>query len=378
MAASLSVDGASLLELLTPLYPAYFLPLAGLASVGKNVGYLAAAASRAALHQALCSGGGRGGGSSGIGRGGSNLGDVTAKAGAQSTLASLAGTGLGLALVPLLGGGGGGGGEDVAAAAAVASTSVAGPALLAAYAVLAASHQYCTYQSLRSVALRTLSRHRLNLVLEDYVQRRRLGKAEGEGKDGRGPAGGEGGVLSPAEVVGREWFVPLIQADGTGRWLTLGAGIEELFPGGEGELGRAREGEREGGGGNGNGDGGGGRRRRRRRRERYLIGLGAADGRVRLTYLEGAGGRDVLRGMLHAHHLAPGPHRRGQPEEEEEARRTTDREFEGFVEALEGAGWDTGPGSVRVEEAGEGVRLRIIEEEEEEGEAPGAEADPRR
>ena len=84
--------------------------------------------------------------------------------------------------------------------------------------------------------------------------------------------------------------------------------------------------------------------------------------------------------MFHAHHLAPGPHRRGQPEEEEEeeARRTTDREFEGFVEALEGAGWDTGPGSVRVEEAGEGVRLRIIEEEEEEGEAPGAEADPRR
>ena len=51
--SSLALDASTLLELLSPLAPGCFLPIASLANVGKNVSFLSASASRAALHLAL-------------------------------------------------------------------------------------------------------------------------------------------------------------------------------------------------------------------------------------------------------------------------------------------------------------------------------------
>ena len=54
MVAAMTLDCATLLELLSPMVPTWFvLPIASFATVGKNVGFLTASASRAALHQSL-------------------------------------------------------------------------------------------------------------------------------------------------------------------------------------------------------------------------------------------------------------------------------------------------------------------------------------
>lgn len=63
--AAVSMHSASFVELLTPLFPGYFLPLASIANVGKNISYLAASASRAAIHKSFAER--------------ENLADVTAK-----------------------------------------------------------------------------------------------------------------------------------------------------------------------------------------------------------------------------------------------------------------------------------------------------------
>ena len=54
MVAAVTLDCATLLELLSPMVPTWFvLPIASLATIGKNIGFLTASASRAALHQSL-------------------------------------------------------------------------------------------------------------------------------------------------------------------------------------------------------------------------------------------------------------------------------------------------------------------------------------
>ncbi|CAM9600417.1 unnamed protein product [Ectocarpus fasciculatus] len=87
--AAVSLDASMVLELLSPLAPAYFLPIASVANIGKNVSFLAASASRAAIHNVLSLKG--------------NLADITAKSGAQTILACMAGTGAGVTLSATLG-----------------------------------------------------------------------------------------------------------------------------------------------------------------------------------------------------------------------------------------------------------------------------------
>ena len=78
MISGICMDSSSFLELLTPLFPAYFLPIASVANVGKNISFLAASASRAAIHKSFAIQ--------------ENLADITAKTGSQSILGSLLGT----------------------------------------------------------------------------------------------------------------------------------------------------------------------------------------------------------------------------------------------------------------------------------------------
>jgi hypothetical protein len=84
------MDVSSFIELLTPLFPHLFLPLASVANVGKNISFLAASASRAAAHRAFATH--------------ENLADITAKAGSQSILCSMLGTGLGITVATAIGG----------------------------------------------------------------------------------------------------------------------------------------------------------------------------------------------------------------------------------------------------------------------------------
>lgn len=87
--AGVALDAACLLEIATAAAPAAFLPIAAVANVGKNISWISASATRAAVHQAASKTGA--------------LADVTAKSGSQSMAASTLGTGLGVALSPLVG-----------------------------------------------------------------------------------------------------------------------------------------------------------------------------------------------------------------------------------------------------------------------------------
>lgn len=184
MVAALSLDAATLLEIACPIVSTFWvLPLASVANIGKNIGFLTASASRAALHQSLALK--------------QNLADVTAKSGSQSIAASLIGTTLGIGLSPILG--------DVTHFAL-------------GFVGLSAIHLGCNYLSLKAIPLYRFDRHRLHLVLKRYVQKNI--------------------VLTPAQVAEQEVFFPGMHQDDTHLWLSIGSPIAVVCPNGPSELGR--------------------------------------------------------------------------------------------------------------------------------------------
>ena len=138
--SSVALDAAALVELAAlPAFPQYFVPIAGLANVAKNISYLAASASRAAIHRALSNR-----------QGAANLGDLTAKSGSQTIVASLVGLGLGVGVSNACGG-------DV--------TTV-----WPAWAALSATHLTCTWLSLRYVADVELDPPRLAALVDAFLE----------------------------------------------------------------------------------------------------------------------------------------------------------------------------------------------------------------
>ena len=183
MVAALSLDAATVLEIASPLVSDFWvLPLASVANIGKNIGFLTASASRAALHQSLALK--------------QNLADVTAKSGSQSIAASLVGTTLGIGLSPILG--------DVTHFAL-------------GFVCLSVIHLGCNYLSLKSIPLCRFDRHRLHLVLKCYVETNK--------------------VLTPEQVAKQEVFFPGMNSDDTHLWLSVGSPISLVCPKGPIELG---------------------------------------------------------------------------------------------------------------------------------------------
>ncbi|CAI2168301.1 16968_t:CDS:2 [Funneliformis geosporum] len=79
--ATVSMQFASFLELLAPLWPGMFLLIASASNIGKNIAWLAGSATRATMHKSFALR--------------DNLGDITGKSGSQSTAA---GTALGVVI----------------------------------------------------------------------------------------------------------------------------------------------------------------------------------------------------------------------------------------------------------------------------------------
>jgi hypothetical protein len=82
--STVALQASTALEVLTPLFPHLFLPLASISNVGKNISWLAGSATKAQMHASLALK--------------DNLGDVTAKVTAQS----IAVCATAYAIVPLL------------------------------------------------------------------------------------------------------------------------------------------------------------------------------------------------------------------------------------------------------------------------------------
>lgn len=179
MLAALSLDGASLIEILSPLvWSSWVLPVACVANIGKNIGFLTASASRAAIHQSLAVKG--------------NLADVTAKSASQSMAAGLLGTTVGIGLSTLLQ-------HD--------TTN-----FIMGFCALSIVHQGCNYASLKSVPLLHFNRHRLHLLLSHYIDTE--------------------SILTPREVAVQESYFPLVaHSDDTHTWLSVGSSLHEFCPG---------------------------------------------------------------------------------------------------------------------------------------------------
>jgi hypothetical protein len=187
MLAAMALDAATLMEILSPLCPSsLILPVASVANIGKNIGFLTASASRAALHQSVAITG--------------NLGDVTAKAGSQAIMASLIGTSVGIGLSSLLQ-------HDTLNFAM-------------GFFFLSVIHQGCNYLSLKYVPLAHFNMQRLGLVLDDLVERQLHNNSTVLS------------VLSPSHVSKKETFFPLSPPDilKTKEWLRIGRPLEQICP----------------------------------------------------------------------------------------------------------------------------------------------------
>jgi Vitamin B6 photo-protection and homoeostasis len=181
MVAAMALDAASFVEILSPSLPSTMvLPAACAANVLKNIGYLAASASRAALHQSLAKG---------------SLGDVVAKAGSQSMAAGLIGTALGIG---------------------VSMSVLHNPHdFVWAWCVLSGIHQAGNYWSLQSIVINHFNRPRLDVVLGEYLE--------------------TGHVLSPEQVSQKERIYDsllpkFLDRTSNGSWLVVGSRVDQACP----------------------------------------------------------------------------------------------------------------------------------------------------
>jgi len=144
MVASGSMDISSFIELLTPLFPGYFLPLASIANVGKNISFLSASASRAAAHRSFATH--------------ENLADITAKAGSQSILCSMLGTGLGIGVATGI------------ASFTDGASDLAYISTIGAFSICSIINLSATYFSLKNVTLTTLNPGRFDYIFDRYLE----------------------------------------------------------------------------------------------------------------------------------------------------------------------------------------------------------------
>ena len=359
MVAALALDLSTLLEICTPMMgPEWFLPCASIANIGKNVGFLAASASRAAIHQSLSMGGSSPQLESSEPETcanaafpktsvSSNLGDVTAKSGSQSIVASLLGTAIGIFLSQTF----------------CADYGTAG--ILAGFVVLSTVHQACTYKAIKVVPLRSLDRHRLHIVLTSYISEKAYHL--GSNQDGTPVK-----TLTPAQVAEKESFLPMMPPDDSVRWLTVGDSLLNICPSGITELERLLLARKSAGDDRSTNfsdfafDS--------KEYEKYILKINPpseanGDGMVQLTYLEGATDFDILRGMFHsyvAHAFMSNncPYSDGSSNECIGAQILTAThaimtcQMPRFAECLQEVGWHIGAGFVTVE-CGSSHRLMI-------------------
>ena len=368
MVAALALDLSTFMEICTPMMgPEWFLPCASIANIGKNVGFLAASASRAAIHQSLSMGGSSSASSmtTAVPDGSdlreerdktksevssnktsppssttastvSNLGDVTAKSGSQAIVASLAGTVIGIFLSRTF----------------CSDYGTAG--VLAGFVVLSAIHQVCTYKAVKVVPLRSLDRHRLHIVLTSYLHNFcKFGTKTDI-------------CLTPAQVAEKESFLPMMPPDESVRWLSVGSSLTYICPAGVIELeGLLLPMKEESTSPRNNASS----HFDTRQHEKYILKVhpkskSDKEGNdwVQLTFMEGATDDDLLRGMFHAYtaHEYMKSNTAGSDTKQImlETHAAMSDQMPMFIDHLQEAGWQIGNGYVNVE-CGSSYRLKI-------------------
>lgn len=129
---------STLLEVLSPFFPGYFLLVASIANVGKNTAWLLGAGSRVGIHKSLCKE--------------ENLGDVTTKNGSQTTFATLFGTALGICISPFIG-----------------SNPIG---LFTSFFICACIHLGCLYYGISHISINTLNWQRGYYLNMEYINKK--------------------------------------------------------------------------------------------------------------------------------------------------------------------------------------------------------------
>jgi hypothetical protein len=135
--AGICMDIAGIMEILSPLAPSYFLLIASVSNIGKNIAWMTMSATKAGIHRNFILK--------------ENLGDVTAKSASQTTACSVVGTGIGILLSTTIG------------------TEVSH--LLAAFTALSVVHMVSNYISLKHVAVHTFNHQRLERLITNYFNK---------------------------------------------------------------------------------------------------------------------------------------------------------------------------------------------------------------
>jgi Vitamin B6 photo-protection and homoeostasis len=315
MIAALCLDGASLLEILSPLILAsWVLPLACTANIGKNIGFLTASASRAAIHQSLALQG--------------NLADVTAKSATQSMAAGLLGTAIGIGL----------------------STSVlhhdAGN-FIVGVCILSAIHQGCNYWSLKYVPLRHFNRHRLHLLLTEYCLTTNHHDVDTYSQSTSSSSSSRAAVvLTPSQVARREQYFPLAfsSPDDSHSWLSIGNPLDVFCQGSVDDFEQVYQ-------------------FFENKKEAYLLNIMVEGGTVDLVFQQHATGDDVIKGMYHAYQLRSVWLREGASQRNgmlmtAKSYQTIQERFPLLQEELHKNGWMTGTDVTNIE-PNNGYRLSI-------------------
>ncbi|CAG8551907.1 7910_t:CDS:2 [Ambispora gerdemannii] len=147
--ATLYMQFASLLELVAPLYPHLFLLFASTSNVGKNICWLAGAASRAQMTKTFALR--------------DNLGDITGKSRSQGTAAGLLGTGIGIAISATI---------TAMFSPAVSVASVAQPVvhIFLTFIPFSLLNIYAAYRSNTYVTSSTLNIQRTEMILYPFFK----------------------------------------------------------------------------------------------------------------------------------------------------------------------------------------------------------------
>ncbi|KAL6049124.1 BTB/POZ and MATH domain-containing protein 3 [Balamuthia mandrillaris] len=175
----LHVTGVGL-ELITPLCPVYFLPLASLANAAKGIAAhdavadwwrlpigLTNGATRASIYKSFALE--------------ENLGDITAKGQSQGIAAYLAGMGLGIGITLLVG------------------TSIDAAGLFFTFGSLSCLQLYFSYKALTGVKLSTLNTQRTYFLIKHFLHSRQVEQSN-QNEDYCASNTIRGDVLTPAEV----------------------------------------------------------------------------------------------------------------------------------------------------------------------------------
>lgn len=133
--SAVSINLACAIEILSPLYPGYFLLLASLGTFGKNISAISGSASRAAIHLNFTNS--------------NNLADVTAKNTIQTTTACIFGTFIGTFC------------------GYYATSYTLGAGYFLGFSLI---HLFSAYKGLKVIEMNSLNQQRLDIIIDEFLK----------------------------------------------------------------------------------------------------------------------------------------------------------------------------------------------------------------